>query len=283
MCLGNVLICLGNVLMCLGNVLMCLGNVLLCLGNVVMLSELGLQGSVVLEEATGVSVANVSSTSPNIVVENLAPGQDYLVEVRAMNAKGESQPFLLQGFALKVAENKIHAPDPNDSSSHLLPVFVGAVAGVVVMVLLLLLLARLRQRGRRRQAAANSALTTIKKDNSSGFSTGSSSGLEAMRPLREVTHRGTITDDLTQVSAVAISPSSLLPRTKRRIDFPKIVLILVYTGRLAGKQALTPSLTPYLLTPSLLTTLYLLTPSLLLTHSLLTTPYSLTTHYSLLT
>ena len=60
-----------------------------------------------LEELTGKYVENVTSASPEVVVRHLEPGKDYLVEVRAVNAKGVSQPFLLQAFALKVAENKI--------------------------------------------------------------------------------------------------------------------------------------------------------------------------------
>ena len=61
----------------------------------------------VLEEATGLPVANVTSTTPDLMVNNLISGRDYIVEVRAVNSKGKSPPFLLQGFALKVAENKI--------------------------------------------------------------------------------------------------------------------------------------------------------------------------------
>lgn len=52
-------------------------------------------------------VANVSSATPFFTVEGLAPGRDYLVLVTASNTQGESSPYLLHGFALKVAENKI--------------------------------------------------------------------------------------------------------------------------------------------------------------------------------
>lgn len=49
----------------------------------------------------------MTSTSPDLTVEGLAPGRDYLVKVTAVNQKGRSSPFTLEGFALKVAENKI--------------------------------------------------------------------------------------------------------------------------------------------------------------------------------
>ncbi|XP_063604272.1 uncharacterized protein LOC134779872 [Penaeus indicus] len=59
------------------------------------------------DAATRRVVANVTSTSPDLTVEGLAPGRDYLVKVTAVNQKGRSSPFTLEGFALKVAENKI--------------------------------------------------------------------------------------------------------------------------------------------------------------------------------
>lgn len=60
-----------------------------------------------MEELSGALVANITSAVPEVVIEELAPGRDYLVEVRAVNPKGVSAPVTLQGFALKVAENKI--------------------------------------------------------------------------------------------------------------------------------------------------------------------------------
>lgn len=52
-------------------------------------------------------VANVSSATATFSVEGLAPGRDYLLLVTAANDKGTSSPYAIQGFALKVAENKI--------------------------------------------------------------------------------------------------------------------------------------------------------------------------------
>lgn len=52
-------------------------------------------------------VANVSSPSSSFTVGGLSPGRDYVVKVRAVNTRGASSPYLIHGFALKVAENKI--------------------------------------------------------------------------------------------------------------------------------------------------------------------------------
>ena len=61
----------------------------------------------VIDETTGNTAANISSVSPDVLVTDLAPGRDYLIQVRGYNAKGVSGAVTLQGFALKVAENKI--------------------------------------------------------------------------------------------------------------------------------------------------------------------------------
>lgn len=61
-----------------------------------------------VEDAETSTVAgNVTSISPVLTVEGLAPGRDYLVRITAVNQKGRSPPYMLEGFALKVAENKI--------------------------------------------------------------------------------------------------------------------------------------------------------------------------------
>ncbi|KAF2366966.1 CD80-like immunoglobulin C2-set [Trinorchestia longiramus] len=105
----------------------------------------------VLDELSGHLVANVSSDLPEVVVTRLAPGRDYLVEVRALNAKGTSSPFSLHGFALKVAENKIHALTPGPSNSLLMPVFAGVVAGLLSVAILLVLVTKVRRNKRRRR------------------------------------------------------------------------------------------------------------------------------------
>ena len=52
-------------------------------------------------------MANVTSSEPDFKIQGLVPGKDYLVVVTAFNSKGTSQPYVLEGFALRVAENKI--------------------------------------------------------------------------------------------------------------------------------------------------------------------------------
>lgn len=61
----------------------------------------------VRDAATQEVVANITSSTPSFCVEGLAPGRDYLLLVTAANKKGRSAPYTLQGFAVKVAENKI--------------------------------------------------------------------------------------------------------------------------------------------------------------------------------
>ena len=59
------------------------------------------------DAATQEVVANISSPTPSFSVEGLAPGRDYLLLVTAANEKGRSSPHTIQGFPLKVAQNKI--------------------------------------------------------------------------------------------------------------------------------------------------------------------------------
>ncbi|XP_069958877.1 uncharacterized protein [Cherax quadricarinatus] len=94
-------------------------------------------------------VAEVSSATPTFTVGGLAPGRDYLVFVTAANTKGHSSPYLIHGFALKVAENKINDSSTAESS-HLLLVFLGAVSGFVLILTLLAVATRSRCRRRRR-------------------------------------------------------------------------------------------------------------------------------------
>ncbi|XP_042881699.1 uncharacterized protein LOC122259178 isoform X2 [Penaeus japonicus] len=100
------------------------------------------------DAATRRVVANVTSASPDLTVEGLAPGRDYLVKVTAVNQKGRSSPFTLEGFALKVAENKINNSGAGESSS-LLVVFVAVIVGFVFILSILALATRARLRHRR--------------------------------------------------------------------------------------------------------------------------------------
>ena len=63
--------------------------------------------SQVLDEASGSVVDNVTSPHPLLTLRGLSAGTDYVVKVWAFNSRGPSKPFILEGYALKVAENKI--------------------------------------------------------------------------------------------------------------------------------------------------------------------------------
>ena len=60
-----------------------------------------------MNPTTKIVVANVTSTTPEFQIYNLSPGFDYMVYVFAVNEKGKSKPYLLEGFSLKVAENRM--------------------------------------------------------------------------------------------------------------------------------------------------------------------------------
>ncbi|XP_064086083.1 uncharacterized protein LOC135201135 [Macrobrachium nipponense] len=107
-------------------------------------------------------VANVTSEEPIFSVGGLAPGRDYLVMVKAVNSKGSSRPYVLEGFALKVAENKINNSSSVESSP-LLAMFVGVVSGFVFI--LTVLAAANRARGRRRQGQNDSPSNSNKYSN----------------------------------------------------------------------------------------------------------------------
>ncbi|XP_042215655.1 uncharacterized protein LOC121861797 [Homarus americanus] len=111
----------------------------------------------VRDAATQETVANVSSPTPTFAVGGLAPGRDYLLLVTAVNTKGRSVPYVIQGFALKVAENKINNSSSTESSP-LLAVFVGVVSGFVFI--LTVLAVATRSRCRRRRGVPDAAATT---------------------------------------------------------------------------------------------------------------------------
>lgn len=49
-------------------------------------------------------LATLEESSPRFHVSGLTPGQDYLITVTAMNAKGESEPEEIDAVRLKVSE-----------------------------------------------------------------------------------------------------------------------------------------------------------------------------------
>ncbi|XP_064114070.1 uncharacterized protein LOC135220652 isoform X2 [Macrobrachium nipponense] len=101
-------------------------------------------------------VANLSSKEPQFSVGGLAPGRDYLVMVKATNSKGSSDPYVLEGFALKVHEIKINNSS-SDESSPLLAVFVGVLSIFIVLFIAIAFINRARGRRRREQSAQEMA------------------------------------------------------------------------------------------------------------------------------
>lgn len=60
-----------------------------------------------MEPLTNRVVANVTALTPEFSIGGLAAGLDYSVKVFSYNSKGSSPPYLLDGFSLKVAENRM--------------------------------------------------------------------------------------------------------------------------------------------------------------------------------
>ncbi|MPC18741.1 hypothetical protein E2C01_011635 [Portunus trituberculatus] len=63
----------------------------------------------VLEPGDQRLVANVTADQPQFTLGGLAPGLDYVVKVYSFNSRGRSEPYVLDGFSLKVAENRMAA------------------------------------------------------------------------------------------------------------------------------------------------------------------------------
>ncbi|XP_068232216.1 LOW QUALITY PROTEIN: protein turtle-like [Palaemon carinicauda] len=101
----------------------------------------------ILNAETRKVVTKVTSNTPHFSVQGLAPGGDYLVKVTAVNEKGSSKPYVLEGFELKVAENKINDPSPSESSP-LLAVFGGVICGFVFIFVILVSVSRIRNQRR---------------------------------------------------------------------------------------------------------------------------------------
>ena len=55
---------------------------------------------------TGMLQANISSKFPAFSVSELAPGMVLKMLVYAANSKGKSEPVVVEGFTLKVAEKQ---------------------------------------------------------------------------------------------------------------------------------------------------------------------------------
>jgi hypothetical protein len=64
----------------------------------------------VFDMQTGLLQANISSKFPVFIVTGLGPGMVLKMLVYAANSKGKSEPAVVEGFTLKVAEKQTGKP-----------------------------------------------------------------------------------------------------------------------------------------------------------------------------
>ncbi|XP_071514966.1 uncharacterized protein [Panulirus ornatus] len=81
--------------------------------------------------------------APRFHVGGLTPGQDYLITVTAVNAKGASQPQQIDAVRLKVAEKRM-VDVTSPPVSPLVGVFLGLVGGFVLLLVVGVVLSRAR-------------------------------------------------------------------------------------------------------------------------------------------
>jgi len=99
--------------------------------------------------------ANVSSPIPRFTINNLQPGCLYSVQVYAFNAKGRSEPFVIQAAMLRLPEKRsenVHMP--KSVLGDIAPVFSLAIASALVLVTgscILVLIVRCSCRKRRKE------------------------------------------------------------------------------------------------------------------------------------
>ncbi|KAF7280091.1 hypothetical protein GWI33_006418 [Rhynchophorus ferrugineus] len=108
----------------------------------------------VYDRKSGVLQANVSAKFPLFIVSGLDPGKELKMAVYAANAKGRSDPVLLEGFTLKVAEKQTVLSLGTRDQIEIAPVL-GVLVGVVTAVLLVtvIILVALKIRRSRRNGS----------------------------------------------------------------------------------------------------------------------------------
>ncbi|KAK4310318.1 hypothetical protein Pmani_018136 [Petrolisthes manimaculis] len=88
-------------------------------------------------------IATLQEPTPRFHVGDLTPGQDYLITVTAVNAKGNSEPEEIDAVRLKVAEKRMgEVSEP--PVSPLVGVFLGLVGGFVLLLMAAVVLSRAR-------------------------------------------------------------------------------------------------------------------------------------------
>ncbi|XP_042233693.1 hemicentin-2-like isoform X1 [Homarus americanus] len=88
-------------------------------------------------------LATLEEDTPRFHVGGLTPGQDYLITITAVNAKGTSPPEEIDAVRLKVAEKRMGDVSPPPVSP-LVGVFLGLVGGFVLLLLAGVVLTRAR-------------------------------------------------------------------------------------------------------------------------------------------
>ncbi|KAK7862971.1 hypothetical protein R5R35_002031 [Gryllus longicercus] len=86
----------------------------------------------VFDLESGLLAANVSSRWPRFLVEGLRAGRVLRVHAYALNAKGRSEPFALEGFTLKQAEKRTGSPVALELTP-LLATLLGALAALLLV------------------------------------------------------------------------------------------------------------------------------------------------------
>ncbi|XP_050689007.1 uncharacterized protein LOC126981611 [Eriocheir sinensis] len=106
--------------------------------------------AMVLEPGEKHTVANVTVDDPEFTIGGLTPGFDYTVKVFAFNSRGRSEPYILDGFSLKVAENRMDSGDevPIQDVSPLLAHFIGVLAAFVLTLTVIIVATKLKCRVR---------------------------------------------------------------------------------------------------------------------------------------
>ncbi|PSN56957.1 hypothetical protein C0J52_10847, partial [Blattella germanica] len=96
---------------------------------------------------TGQLRANMSSKFPAFSLSGLGPGMVLKMLVYAANSKGKSDPVVIEGFTLKVAEKQTGTPVPFELNP-VLGILLGVVAVLLVIAIVIIGALRLRAQNR---------------------------------------------------------------------------------------------------------------------------------------
>lgn len=94
---------------------------------------------------TDLVLANDSGQVPEFVVSGLNSGRGLKITIFAVNSDGRSQPFVLEGFTLKVAELQLESPVPLEFTP-VLGILIGVVLTLLLVALVIILVLRIKYR-----------------------------------------------------------------------------------------------------------------------------------------